>query len=544
MAQSRDNDRQDHSSKTAQVAYDLVVALIGGNVAQAENLAHDHPNVRPRIVQKGEVFYLETLGQSRQISVSGDANGPLISLKDGPDGFRWHKLLQELGLYGPKGYRSPFFEMMNARSSPRLPRFDSGQSGSWSHADLPHLTKGVVEKPALAQALYQLSEDKQCDALDHMLCWASPAMIEAFPDMLHPFEQLQALAVEVQCFNESGVRSLAGDFYPPIRSVPDQVMAGLGGESPAYRLGNLRLGLRIPGRDTAQLDEALLKQFAGHTVSHGFGFAGDRVLCRTTASFLMGFEHAPVRDEVVDHALSKLANYFPLSVMNALTDQALGRANNLIRDKADWMGVRELFQKIAGDDVLRDFCFSELPFEVLERFALNRLETNLVYTVREIFVLEEEFGLTFEGKQCFITLADIEFVKNSGRRLPQGLIVTANFLTPGQSLTPKISYLGFLDIFNLASGAITVDGLSSDERPGAVLTAISKAKKYSNTSDSVLLRAAWMHNKGVEALVPAARGKLQWNALFDVFGAEQMRPYMKEAPDAAMTQQMMNVMDI
>ncbi|MBB4861653.1 hypothetical protein HNP46_000464 [Pseudomonas nitritireducens] len=544
MAQSRDNDRQDHSSKTAQVAYELVVALIGGNVAQAESLAHDHPNVRPRIVQKGEVFYLETLNQSRQISVSGAPNGALASLKDGPDGFRWHKLLQELGLYGPKGYRSPFFEMMNAKSSPRLPRFDSGQSGSWSHADLPHLTKGVVEKPALAQALYQLSEDKQCDALDHMLCWASPAMIEAFPDMLHPFEQLQALAVEVQSFNESGVRSLASDFYPPIRSVPAHVMTGLGGESPAYRLGNLRLGLRIPGRDSAQLDEALLKQFAGPTVSYGFGFAGDRVLCRTTASFLMGFEQAPVRDEVVDLALSKLANYFPLSVMNALTDQAVGRANNLIRDKADWMGVRELFKKMASDDVLRDFCFTELPFEVLEHYAQQRRSTHHLYTVGEMLLLEDEFGLKFDRFECTVTLADIEMLKREGRKLLSGIAVHPSLEIDRKDPGPQVKLKALKDIYDLAEGSISVLGISSEDRPGLVLTETCKARKKSKSSDRSLVCIAWMLNKGVETLVPAARGKLQWDALFDVFGAEKMRPYMQEAPDAAMTQQMMNVMDI
>lgn len=413
---------------------------------------------------------------------------------------------------------------------------------------LPYLSDGVVKSPELAMALkHEEGLNPHGAAYKPILCWASKAMVEDFPnDLAHltPFQEMSG-----------------GPGQPQLAGWED------GAWKADYGVVHFTSGVR-PSSGVKYAD-LLMDSLSTEATALGFEDAEGRVLCETTTDFLLSFQLDGITHENTEAARAFAVDYCPFEIMSRQAahssirdfghDPSMAQSYDDQYTRTIRAGGNELFTLLGNGHPLRESALSMMSRDqwkgIFSQAEGRHLRAQALIAMYQTFGLDnsnlvvdlqledipafQAAGYRFsDDSKCF----DREFTlwqhldKNRGKT--ETLVVTA-FESFSSLVSEDVPLKGFVERITEVITPVVLDlnlWPSDSLRPGSLTEAIQLAASVDvndfSSNQSMGLRAILV-NAGVEACADVATSPQEWMALKDVFSRDAMTPYLKQMSRAA-----------
>jgi hypothetical protein len=411
--------------------------------------------------------------------------------------------------------------------------------------DLPFLDHGVLHTPELAIAL---ADEIACaatpDAYSPMLCWATEEMARQFPLKLAPLRSYQEV---VGRGSMAQWKASAGD--------PD-------------RMAFTTISLGLKASDNASILAPFLANTMGpEEAVMGFDDLQGRVLCETTVDFLLQF---PADESTIEnYALAErfVRNYCPMDIIATQAAEVCVKQYGhpdpdykfkiylaLNADK----GFNQLFFMLRKENSLRERALEMMTHEQwlwLIQKAESQLDAVSVVAIRDTFGLDNtgmniklddwrfrtyfEAGYRFaDGTKFFDQLKPYgDFIRDPKNArcttvfttMPDWMFLKGYILTDYQ----RVERMVFACKQMLATNLWPVMG---EDKPTSVKVAFRESMEvdfqdFSNKKAMALY--AYLVTAGIDACAESAKSPEQWMKLTEIFGADELNPYLKVMPSQA-----------
>lgn len=474
-------------------------------------------------------------GESSEIALPLPAHVGLALLKTVEDGRLWLDCLSKLGLYDSGSFDPLFLELLlSCVKEGTLKRFSAVCTG-WNLEDVPLLSKGVLSYGHLAVALTEHATKHGFDEAEYMLCWASDEMIAGFPGELFPFER----DFRYSPTQGGWLTSTKPRTWYPLEEIDSSEV----GREYGHVLCSLKQHAVNP-----RLGQELLQMFGCESLSMGFGNPSGEQLCYAKASFLTSFELRTVDGKMMELARWRFDNYFPLAVMIALQEEQQLKLEAVPERTADWMFPKSFIDKIAGTPALSEPAQRTLGLDVLRVIGRHAIKESMgstspldVYGVR---YLRDSLGLDVTQMQMQVPRYLFTPPMSDNPELPavRDIVLDCGYAQSGSDLEERKA--NFREIFNRMVGTPKIEGMLLPRDPALLLSAYFKCVKKSPAYQNIpLAMICWMEHLGADLMVEGASKRRHWELLFELFGDDAMREHMHRAPDATMTNRMLQTLD-
>lgn len=415
--------------------------------------------------------------------------------------------------------------------------------------ELPYLANGIVSAPELAMALkHEESVNPHGEAYRPILCWASPAMVDEFPDSLAPLTPFQTM-------------SDSDDLTP----LPDWADGTWRSD-----YGRLHLTSGVRPSPVAQYADLMMDSLSPLSVALGFKDPGGRILCETTTDFLLsGFDLAGTTSENTEAAKAFAVGYCPYEIIArqsvSKSIQEFGHDPTAAQDFKNQCSAtidaasNALFSLFQQESPLRDSAFGMMSRAQWKGLFGQANGRNL--HASSLIAMYEAFGFDNTGLVVELKIEDISAYQAAGYRFSHHTRCTSSEFgllkqleeSPGWGETfvltefKDMSYLvrseeslsGILERVNEVYTPVVIDldlWPSESLRPRNLAEALQLASSVNfndwHDGQSMGLRAMLL-NAGLEDCVEVAKSPESWVALAELFSRDAMTPYIKQMPRAA-----------
>ncbi|MBB4861645.1 hypothetical protein HNP46_000456 [Pseudomonas nitritireducens] len=431
--------------------------------------------------------------------------------------------------------------------------------------EIPFLRGGVLEAPELAIAIGELIDSRAFKrAYEQTICWATPDMVELFPNHLRPFKAVQKMSYNQMERNDSTPNSeedrLRDARIQPldeftaqnlwrVRSNSSSVSVESSNEAEwPLTVRSLNVSV-LPSNRLNVEDGMLLAMQASLAVRRGFGFTGGKVLCAVSAEFLNSFPSTKPSEGKLDAMRGKLKQYFPLCLVHQHYGQARAVSALLMPISNESYLGRNLASDSAKSPDFAARLRRYLPAKLLGTFIENSFngegEHNRMLPLH--FEGLRELGFADQPVKAKIDYEDLEAMEL------KGIMIAAGSSICGVKIPAEVnSELGadtarhafYSRILSISAGPITLNNVPSDKPVRDVLKELKKFSLKPGQTDSVCVHIALLKHRGVDALVKDLKTSADWKVMFKVFSHEAMRDYMHLAPNEVMTREMSGVLEL
>ncbi|MBB4867429.1 hypothetical protein HNP46_006342 [Pseudomonas nitritireducens] len=430
---------------------------------------------------------------------------------------------------------SPWALMLqNAYSHQRDDAGDIGQVDT----PLPILVGGRVLQSGLLTAFEQRAVCGSDPAwFDDILCWASLDQIEQHSTDLLPLDGV---------FHVVGEGKDGGDEVVGVRG---GLCNGAVEVEHVSTIREIKVGYMGLGRAADIIDYELVMDFFGHNL-RSLVLSGDGLkLCRTKVSFLAGFTRD--QDSSVAHLQERFKEYFPIRLLSARANQALGielGTDDISPDGNDNLtGIMELqsfspkdfMRMIIQDTDSRTPIKEMLPPQLIEQIFFEGYQETRVqaHTMAE---LSELFGIAPSNPRLYVSLA----MKETGElhqttKLPAGSDLDLGPVGFGDVECEAKRYAGLLERLE---GAVTYGGIPSTSSPREILQSYSSQDGLSPSQRWALIQMG--RSAGIAAFDELKDVDGYWDMVLDIFGIDAVAPNIGEVDDRVATRAMTMSLDL
>ncbi|MBB4867427.1 hypothetical protein HNP46_006340 [Pseudomonas nitritireducens] len=414
--------------------------------------------------------------------------------------------------------------------------FDGNNHGvATAQLPIPEFRARAVADSGLLEGLIRKGQQDGNDPawFDDLLCWGSAEMLSAHPENLQPYDVVFRLFDKEKDGGADICLTLTGPAGEEERDSLPRVMGVHYGMLPVGRPGNA-------------IDQCLERNFLGSTLAHCADAGPDRVLCRTTASFLQSFPRTPVVNQAAyDEALE---NYLPVQLLGLRHMVATGTqlATNPEVDAGDhlcaeatvslarvpmskffeqamvWKGAASALRRLIPAQYLEGM----LNYQVIQSLH-TRKGLDLMCHLRDAY----DFDAT--GSRINIPLEIGEFEVLAKKKLSLAGDWSVNF-TQGTDLSDKEVKQTLTRARAFFQGKIEVGGVDFEASPAEILQAWHAAVS-SNSFDALKNLKLLAKSRTFEEFRPALQSREDWGVAYEVFGSEVMEPYVDRLPDRLAT---------
>lgn len=406
--------------------------------------------------------------------------------------------------------------------------------------ELPFLDNGVLQSPELAVSLFEESSHSAVPAAyDHVLCWATGAMLKQFPQNLAAFTTHQEVAGHITL--KEWLSSEEADGV-----APESVVTG------------------VRPTETSSAVASQLFHYMGPESAH-FGFEDEqgRFLCETTVNFLMGFPAGATTFNNLEAAQHFVGDYCPMDIISSqvytacieqFDHEPTYRALSLPTTSYHSRPYNLLFGLLAKDHPLRDRAMAMMPRDTWQHMVLR--SRGLGLDTDSLVALYDAFGIDNTGLMLKLHAPQLRALMGTGFQFADNTQVFEWALSDHvdrarKESETKVSLMfqatDFLSsaALNQPSGEVSklitqayIDLLglnlwpAEGEKPTSLaeVLALPKTESYSQKE---LAAKAYMVNEGVDACVQLAKTPAQWARITDVFSGDELTPYLHLMPGSA-----------
>lgn len=401
-------------------------------------------------------------------------------------------------------------------------------------SSLPELRDGALQNPGLVYGALDLAQNNYpAGWFEDILCWATPEMAA-----LHP-EDLVAYHSELNFVSRTDGRN----DYRPLNTLHPESDHCEEGLTPAEwrqrslnNLTHIYSNMTVSSEHHNKFDLLLFKRFVDSAVSQfGAGFREDRVLCKTTISFLKRFDLPAIDDEERKESARTLAEAFPLDIIYA---RSAAGADAVKGEHMIGTGykVTELVEKVGELPLIADMLAERLPANVLDRVL--ELSADQPVTIPAYLKLSSRFDLSRKGATvlCRRQDSDAVYYDLGDFTFPAGIDLTFGKAVDceGHELAVK-----------RCQGA-TMDGMALDT-PAEVLLALFKEHQgaivhgVESTHRTIRFLAQRM---GAEPFLPLLKTEEEWELCERVLGKDAFLDYVDQVPESRITGLSTHVFDL
>ena len=432
--------------------------------------------------------------------------------------------------------------------------------------ELPHLVSGLVENPELLLALHERKGQTSFEgAFDRILCWVPEGTQNQFPDDLVPYKvehsihfndtlkhsredqsAVMPITAVTQEYLDTTVNRWASSYDFALRG------AGLG-------LSDLRLCTSPTSKGIDIDGEMLLAHQASESIKHGFWERPGMVLCQTTVRFLSNFDIG-MQEEVNRKASQDfVSNYAPID----LIAREYGRKdeeNALIyvstvgfkySDNQPIKSFNDLVRLLDSHEPLKSHVKGVLSKDLM--VYLTSLRGDKGVNVTSLPVLYREYGIDNQGISLQVWAMHVEQLHAEGFKFSADTDTMYCIDVKDGTRLLKPSQVAFLNIGMMDMDdqelqethqkalqmGLWASPVAKPKTTSEALSALGRRKYNTNTVKGklpyetnvpVLALRAYLHEAGIEACVASAKTVKHWYELRTVFGTEELKPYLNDAP--------------
>jgi hypothetical protein len=414
---------------------------------------------------------------------------------------------------------------------------------------VPTLDNETLKDAELLVGLLQASKHSIAGkAYEPMLCWATPTMVAAYPEYLHPFHAR----------HEVSWRS-SEDRMGTTQGLVDwqvQFEAAAAANAPLPDLWNITLTSETVSENLK--GQYVLQAMAPGASRYGFVENDKLQLCHTTTSFLSEFQIQqgcnPTNLALVEQFMSQ---YLPLDLLTleAFHDGKLcySISNGLVHGSPI-----NVFDALA----LNDAVGSNLA-RLMTPEQWRALGKSCVIKGSAMSRLHAELGMDNQGFVMSPNLESIKALHDQGFRFSPGSELIGNkfadknvygFRSSGKTI------VGLSGLFDTIIGASKTlpDFLKDDsnqacyrlvqmgiwpfakDAPESVADAVKACGRMKdpmgNFTQPAIANRALLVGAGAEACTAVARTEKEWSFLLDLLGVDAMRPYLHKMPSKPLAQ--------
>lgn len=418
--------------------------------------------------------------------------------------------------------------------------------------ELPELSSGVLYSPELAIALdLEASRNPHSGAYKPMLCWATQEMVDDFPGDLSPLRPFQHVS------------------SPTFNGSMDEWRA----DESSSRLLFTELDVGVEPSAEARFGDKLMHSMCPLAAQYGFEDVQGRVLCETSTDFLLQFEVAGTIPSNEQAARVFAEQYMPVEIMADLVAEECSRdyghpsteyrfqGSYKIAMKGDFNG---LFELLAADGPLRKQALSMMEPEqwktLLGKTEGRKLTAKSLLAMYQTFSVDNtglsievdyleipafiEGGYRFSDETIFFEyetkfneyLRDHRLDRSLGKATAVYSFLNKALLigTGPDGITPEENPHELTKYF---SGILSLNLWPSDtKKPEGLrdlLNAASTTDLGSITNSRAMAIRAMIYDAGVSACVESASTPKHWDKIRDVFGIDELVPYLNVMPGQA-----------
>lgn len=416
--------------------------------------------------------------------------------------------------------------------------------------DLPFLTEGKLTSPELAIALkHEASINPHSESYKPILCWASPEMIDAFPQSLVALQPLQEIGRYPKL-------SPMADFKADSDCVVQDTMIVTGISRPKDAV------------NTPMLMESLcpLGSF------YGFHDPQGRRLCETTTDFLLGFDIAGVSERNTQSAKDFAKNYLPIKIIATNACEKSIVEHGYRAEKLSF-GNRSCIKEHHGHDGFNDLLsllVNGHPLQAQAREMLKKEQWAKLLLIADgkkllpssLIGMYHAFGVDNTGLSINVSAKELnQFLDGKYKFSSGGISLNSlkksrelNFCADG-SMTAVLCSFYNIDLWRQLNDEThpkpnivqaTKDFLNvvvelnlwpaETERPKDLTEALRRAMRKDLTdlgcNDALGLRAILV-DAGIEACISIATTPQSWLKIAEAFPRDVFEPYVKQMPRAA-----------
>ena len=432
--------------------------------------------------------------------------------------------------------------------------------------ELPHLVSGRVDHPELLLALHQRKGQSNFEqAFDKILCWVPQGTETSFPDNLVPYKVEQSIH-----FNDTlkHTREDQSAVMPVTAVTQEYLDTTVNAWTRSYDFAMRGVGLGLADlklctsttSPVIDIDgEMLLSHQANQSIKHGFWERPGMVLCQTTVGFLSNFEigRQEPRNQVASDAF--VSNYAPIDLIaraygrkdeeNALI--YVGKVGFKYSDNQPNTSFNNLVKLLDGQEPLKSQVKGVLSKDLMS--YLTSLRGDKGVTVTSLPVLYREYGIDNQGISLQVWAMHIDLLHRQGFKFSPDTDTkycsdpsdATRLLKPSQVAFLQVGMMQMddeqlQDTYNKAfEMGLWTSPVDKPKTISEALSALGRRKYNTNTVKGklpyetnvpVLALRAYLHEAGIEACVASAKTVKHWNELRTVFGTEELKPYLNDAP--------------
>lgn len=428
---------------------------------------------------------------------------------------------------------------------------------------LPSLVQGRVEQPELLGALHA-KKATSCvpKAYDAILCWVPEATVAEFPDDLIPYRSLQDIVFEDTFRRQGEENTVTVRLANVEKGTFDDVKNGPEDREKRLAFKDLLL-TSVPATDDRDIvSELLLTHQATTSIQHGFWKHPGMVLCRTSVDFLAQFEMGQP-DPVNDQLAGEFArSYVPVDLMAMAYGNLEDVFQKSLVSKVGFGSQREkqsysfnYLIKLHNQPEPLGSDIRGIMSQDLVEFLLELNKTGV--SVEVLPTLFREYGIDNRTLSLNVWSTHVNDLYQGGFKFAPGT-VTEMRLSPSRtdeatSLPGHVSFT-YMDFSTSAiseevlqdmhTKAISMGLWTSPlKQPESIAEALAglarrkfhhgpnlvKGKLPYEANTPVYALRGYMAVAGAEACALAAKSDAHWKVLREVFGTEELMPYLDSA---------------
>ncbi|MBB4861712.1 hypothetical protein HNP46_000523 [Pseudomonas nitritireducens] len=471
------------------------------------------------------------------------------------------ELKEILGLLRRRGselsINSPWCTFLFGRSADNLAHHAPMDSRHLARGiSLPVVRDGGVGTVEALDVLLDLSQGADWGYYEPMLCWATPEMIQRYPESLLPYQKVFSGRLLPGVVLEGTYHDGGYDFLPMARleeagasegdreGLPFEKWCQKAVESFTY----IHCGVQCIGRDQDVVDCLLFDTFIPDLVRIGFNWPVGLTLCRTALSFLGGLGRLEgTTSEGTSEGATGLINYFPVCMTACRLVPALG--NDLVKQdrfrlKDTHDTVERFLTSFYWNDAPVEFSRPKMPQVVLQSMVNRVIQQEL--SVSDVISLKK-FGVDLSGAIAQVDSVLLGYNDFDNRQ--DGLPVFASLEVMTNDAEDRIQDLiqiGCLAV-SKADGPILINGVPSTTGPLRVLRGLCSherpVKPHLAGACSWIGYASVALHLGPEELLSVVAVEEDWRQLLAVFGAGPLLDYHDQVPEDVLTQLAADVLD-
>lgn len=435
-------------------------------------------------------------------------------------------------------------------------RMSAGSMANLQPDLIPTLTRDGVEHPEMAIELLN-SPFAGFPGAGTMLCWADPEMVAAFPKHLRAYRPLAEVRIAE---NETPAGEGSPLWVERVLPVSD-FTAEMAAQAKAvksigdykqidyrtkYVLDGVRFALELEnGTACDALDQYALVAFANNDILHGQTWRPGYVLCRTTAKYLAQCGHAQLSSDRQKRAMEVVHHYFPSGLITTMLSGAMN-SQHVPMDVRRVANISEKFlhpNKVLNLIDTESSSFSaEAASEIRASVPRHLMDVIVRGVLREcdspnhVRIMSKELGVKTTGVEVTCSPVNARHYGTSsfgkqGARVDPGTIMS---LVESQSDDPIEAFDETLNaakrILASATGAFIFNGVSTDLDDQVFWDECQKKRSAPLSLPDKAVYLAILQDRGIDRFAAYLKSDKDWELAEFAFGAQALRPYIKNAP--------------